>query len=145
MFDERFWGQSVIAEVGTARNHSRANIAGTTNRERATRTNALDAKGGCSISTCRKPESSTKRFDDFVRVFNYERPREALQMKTPASVYAGGKKRLDRTPPKVAYGRDYIIRGVRRNGTILFGGREIFITEVLRGQNLGLRETDPDR
>jgi hypothetical protein len=42
----------------------------------------------------------------------------------------------------ISYGKDYIVRGVRGNGTIREKNREIFITEVLRGKNLGLRQTE---
>ena len=83
-----------------------------------------------------------KRYEEFIKVFNYERPHEALGMKTPASVYSSRRKRTRRAEPKISYGKDYIVRGVRRNGTIRWKNREIFITEVLRGKNLGLRQTE---
>ena len=59
-----------------------------------------------------------KRYEEFIKVFNYDRPHEALGMKTPASVYSSRRKQTRRTEPKISYGKDYIVRGVRRNGTI---------------------------
>jgi putative transposase len=37
------------------------------------------------------------RFDDFIEVFNNERPHEALEMKCPAGVYQPSRSRLHRT------------------------------------------------
>ena len=82
-----------------------------------------------------------RRFDAFRRVFNEERPHEALDQRTPASIY--------QPPPRTWNGRlrspDYSdgteVRQVRQNGEIKWLGHSIFLSETLAGEPIGFTQT----
>ena len=83
------------------------------------------------------------RFDAFQEEFNTERPHEALDMKTPAEVYAPSP-RPDTGLPELEYplhDQDIVVSS---SGVIGLCGRPVFISSVLAGQRLGLREVEPD-
>jgi len=84
-----------------------------------------------------------RRFDVFRRVFNEERPHEALGQTPPAQHY---------NPPAIRsysgrlrepeYSADRLVRRVRSNGEIKWRNELIFISETLVGEPVGLREVD---
>ena len=81
------------------------------------------------------------RFDDFVNEFNDERPREALEMKTPAEVYRPAV-RLYRGLPEMHYplhDRDLVVTAC---GRICMHRKKINISTVMAGQRLGVKEVD---
>jgi transposase InsO family protein len=83
------------------------------------------------------------RFDAFQEEFNTERPHEALDMKTPAEVYTPSP-RVYSGLPELEYplhDRDIVVSS---SGVIGLCGRPVFISSVLAGQRLGLREVEPD-
>ena len=80
--------------------------------------------------------------DNFSRVFNHERPHEALNMGCPADVY----KSSSRPYPRVLEDFDYkteFTRRVQGSGVIRFnGGRRIFISDVFSNQEVGIDEVE---
>lgn len=86
----------------------------------------------------------TRRFDHFRRVFNHQRPHEALGQKPPASVYQSSSKVWDGVLRPPGYTVDAVIRMVRQNGEIKWRGNRVFISEVLAKQPVGLTEIDDD-
>ena len=82
-----------------------------------------------------------ERFDEFRRVYNEERPHEALDQRTPASGY-------ERSPRSLAdaqrFARDYPMhdysRLVNGSGSVTVNGHQIFLATALRGQTVGLRD-----
>ena len=80
-----------------------------------------------------------EKLDDFRRVFNEERPHEALDMNTPSSVYTASERKLPQSLPDVEYPLHDETRRVGQNGTLSFRGREIYVSATLRGQPIGLR------
>jgi putative transposase len=83
-----------------------------------------------------------RRFDAFRRIFNEERPHEALGQETPASHF--------QPPPRSYHGRlsepdypaDHEVRRVRRKGEIKWAGGRVFLSEALIGEPVGIVETD---
>jgi len=96
--------------------------------------------------TALPPRSSFRRqqiaFDDFLTEFNEERPHEALGNLTPASVYIPSPKPMPRHVPEVAYPTNYEVRRVKHTGEIKWRNRQLFVSEALRGEDIGLVETD---
>lgn len=83
-----------------------------------------------------------RRFNRFVQEYNEARSHEALQRQTPASWYQpSGRDYPVRLMP-VAYDSRQVVRRVRHNGEIKWRGTLIYLTEVLTGEAVGLRETD---
>jgi putative transposase len=81
------------------------------------------------------------RFDEFVTVYNQERPHQALNMRYPAEVYTPAA-RVYRPPEEPEYPfHDRTIR-VTQCGRICIGKRKINLSTVFAGQTLGIREED---
>ena len=79
-----------------------------------------------------------RAFDAFRRVYNEERPHEALGQRPPASRYAPSPRPY---PDKVAspdYAAGVEVRRVRSNGEIKWAGERVFVSEALIGEPVGL-------
>jgi hypothetical protein len=84
------------------------------------------------------------RFDEFRRCFNRERPHEALAFRTPDSVYVASSRAYPLVLPKIAYGDEFEVRTVRKEGDIKWQGANIFTSELLRHKSVGLRQMEDD-
>lgn len=83
------------------------------------------------------------RFDRFCHVFNHERPHEALNNQTPASLYHPSPVRLPRKLPEFTYPKGLLLRRVNNSGDISWHKNRIFISEVFRFEELGLELITP--
>ncbi len=82
------------------------------------------------------------RFDAFVTQFNFERPHQALQMRTPAEVYAASPRPYQGLPPLSYPWHDWTAT-VTHCGRICRHNRKINLSQVFAGQLVGVRqETD---
>lgn len=79
-----------------------------------------------------------RRFDRFCRTFNHDRPHEALDNATPASIYAPSLKRM---PPLVAaFTYPFCeTRLVSNDGTVHWGRGRLFITAALANEVVGIQ------
>ena len=80
------------------------------------------------------------RFDAFQHEYNYDRPHEALDKKTPASVYDPSPRRFPEKIREPEYDIDVEVRMVRHGGDIRFKRTYYFISELLAGERVGLVE-----
>jgi len=83
-----------------------------------------------------------ERLRSFQRLYNDERPHQALGNDTPAEHYAVSPRRFDGVLREPAYGPDHAVRYVRHNGEIRWRGDTIYISEALIGEPVGLREDE---
>jgi putative transposase len=83
-----------------------------------------------------------KRFKDFQRLYNEERPHQALSNDTPAEHYARSLRRWDGVLRKPDYDGDHTVRRVRHNGEIRWRGSTVYISEALVGEPIGLIEDE---
>jgi len=83
-----------------------------------------------------------QRFDEFRRVYNSERPHEALGQRTPASVYRPSPRSYPERIDDPSYASDVAVRRVRSNGQIKWAGELIFVGEALIGEPVGIVETE---
>ena len=83
-----------------------------------------------------------RRFGAFQRLYNEERPHEALGQATPASCYAVSSRRYRGVLREPTYGADCAVRRVRKNGEIKWAGVNLFISQALSGERVGLRAED---
>ena len=74
--------------------------------------------------------------------YNQERPHESLGDRPPATVYHVSARSLPARVPPLEYAGHLEIRRVGSNGCIGWGGRPLFLTEVLAGEDVGLEEID---
>jgi transposase InsO family protein len=81
-------------------------------------------------------------FDRFRHQHNHERPHEALGMAVPAEHYAPSVRPMPRQLPEIVYPGHYEIRLVDHSGAIRLRSVPIFLSHALRGERVGLVETD---
>ena len=72
------------------------------------------------------------------REYNEERPHESLGQAVPASIYRPSGREYPRRLPEVTYAGDWETRMVKRAGQMKWRGREVPISQALRGERVGL-------
>lgn len=87
-------------------------------------------------------EQQQVRFNQFRRHYNEERPHEALGQMVPASQWRPPERRLPNVIEEPWYDADHEVRRVRTTGEIKWRGAFVFISEVVRGETVGLVEID---
>ena len=89
-------------------------------------------------------EEQQASFDEWRRVFNQQRPHEALRMKRPAELYQPSARKFEGTPQDLTYPR-MEARRVQSTGCIRLGNLPIFISTALAGWSVGLEPAEPDK
>lgn len=79
-----------------------------------------------------------QRHERFRQEYNQVRPHEALDMQTPASVYALSTRRFPQDVAEPEYPRTMLVRSVRRQGAFHWKKQDVFLSEVLWGERIGL-------
>ncbi len=79
-----------------------------------------------------------RRFERFRTIYNTERPHEALGQVPPGRVYRPSPRRFDGVLREPEYPDEAQVRRVRRKGGIKWRGEEVFVSEVLAGEPIGL-------
>jgi hypothetical protein len=70
-------------------------------------------------------------------MFNHERPHEGLNNLTPGSLYQPSSMMLPSTLIEYVYPKRFLIRRVNNSGDISWHKGRVFISEVLRFEDLG--------
>lgn len=83
-----------------------------------------------------------KRFNEFMRMYNLERPHEAIGMRRPANIFKGMLREYPKKKTKPEYEPHMEARKVSSSGEIKWRNRQIFITEPLAGETVALEATD---
>ena len=97
-------------------------------------------------ATLAPPERNALRqqaaFDRFRHEYNYERPHEALQDRTPASCYEASPRPMPRRIPELEYGDDVVVRRISQQGSLKWNGERTFVSEIFAHEWMGLRALD---
>lgn len=83
-----------------------------------------------------------RELDRFRHDFNHVRPHEALGMETPASVYEPSPREYPRHLPEPEYPEAMRVLTVKSHGHFRWKKTDIFLTEVLWGERIGMDEID---
>jgi transposase InsO family protein len=83
-----------------------------------------------------------RALDRFRREYNQVRPHEALEMRTPAAVYEPSERTFPACVPEPDYPESMLVRSVRRRGHFRWQKHEVFLSEVLWGERVGLLPVD---
>jgi len=83
-----------------------------------------------------------RKFDRFREEFNDERPHEALGMKRPGELYQSSSRTMPKRLKQYAYPAHYLVRRVSRSGTIRVFHKQIFVSNILHEDYVGLEEVD---
>jgi transposase InsO family protein len=99
--------------------------------------------------TTRPPRSNLLQqqecFDSFVEEFNRERPHEALRMKRPAQIYKPSPRKMPDTLPEPAYPEHDDVVAINGTGNVYFRGRQVYVSQALAYQYVGIREESDGR
>lgn len=79
---------------------------------------------------------------EFVQEYNYERPHEALGMKTPAEVYQAVNLRPYQERPRVWEYHGGIVKRLNTEGMVYYQQRTYFVSEALAGEPVRVDELD---
>jgi len=84
------------------------------------------------------------RFDVFRRHYNEQRPHEALGQRPPGEVYTPSPRAMPDRVDEPWYDADHQVRRVRPPGTIKWKGSQVFISEALIGEIVGIAELETE-
>lgn len=85
-----------------------------------------------------------KEFDDWRKIYNYERPHESLKMETPSFCYSVSTKPFPEQLPPIVYDTDFIVRKVDATGRIYFHNRDFRVGKAFRHNPVGLKPAEID-
>jgi putative transposase len=88
------------------------------------------------------PAQQQRRFDRMRLEFNTERPHEALGQRPPAHLYTPSPRAYPTQLEDPWYDATHQVRRVRDRGQIKWGGEFVFVSEAVRGELVGLVETE---
>jgi putative transposase len=95
---------------------------------------------------CQPPEpnlrAQQRRFETFRRIYNDERPHEAINDATPSTIYRASPRSYPARLSDIVYPDSWQIRTIRPNGSIKWRGEELFIAQTLVGEPVGFEECD---
>jgi transposase InsO family protein len=86
--------------------------------------------------------SQQRKFNRFREEFNEERPHEALDQQTPASLYRPSPREMPSKPPALEYPDRFEVRYVSANGGIRWNSEWVNVSIVCAGEYVGLEEID---
>ena len=86
-------------------------------------------------------DHAQRGFDPWRRMYNHERPHEALDMGVPAHRYRPSERRMPESLPPQEYESPVVTRRVSSAGQVQFQGRVVKVSEAFAGGRIGLRET----
>ena len=84
-------------------------------------------------------------FDRFRGEFNHERPHEALAMQTPAACYQPSPRAFPERIREPEYDTAMQVRKVCLRGQFMWKHQDVFLTETLIGERIGLLPIEDDR
>ena len=87
-------------------------------------------------------KSQQEKFEAFRKEYNEERPHEALQMKRPAEVYQPSPREMPKRIDSYDYPKQFLVRRVSRCGTVRVFGNQVFVSQTLNEDFVGLEEVD---
>jgi hypothetical protein len=99
-------------------------------------------KAETAKTPARYREEQQYRFNVFRRLYNEERPHEALGQVTPASRWQPARRGMPMKMEEPWYDPDHEVRRVRTDGTIKWRGEHVFVGEALARETVGLAEQE---
>lgn len=84
-------------------------------------------------------------FKEFMREYNEERPHQGIDNQTPSQLYKNAQREYQDKFEEITYPDDFDLRKVRLNGEIKWKGKTFYLTELLKGEPVGLEKIDDDR
>ena len=86
-------------------------------------------------------DHAQQKFDEWLPVYNQERPHEALDMNTPASRYMPSPRSYPEQLPEFEYNGQDEVRKVQGKGELSYKGKLYALGQAFSGQPVALRRT----
>ena len=102
----------------------------------------LTLKQDATIPPATSLRAQQHKFDHFRQEFNELRPHQSLSMKPPAEVYHPSPRTMPKRSEPYDYPAHFLVRRVSRAGTIRVLSSQIFVSNTLQEENVGLEEVD---
>ena len=83
-------------------------------------------------------------FNHFRRVYNSDRPHEALNMETPATLYSTSPRPFTERPEPLEYPAHFELRRVSGDCTLRWKVRKVFVSSLLKHTFVGLEQIAED-
>jgi transposase InsO family protein len=83
-----------------------------------------------------------RSFDQFRQEYNQVRPHQALDMQTPAAIYRSSPRQFPARVKEPEYGTTMQVRRVQKHGEFKWKDAQVFLSEVLYGERVGLLPID---
>lgn len=84
-------------------------------------------------------------FDLFRREYNNERPHEALEQQTPASLYVASNRLFPEVLPDPVYPEGMVTKRVTSSGMLHWQGCTWYVSWIVRDELIGIREIEDGR
>lgn len=81
-----------------------------------------------------------RAFDRFRDEYNHRRPHEAIDYRTPASLYHPSSRPYPLREPEIEYPDEMDLRWVKHQGDITWRCRHVYLSETLAGELVGLKQ-----
>jgi len=120
----------VLIQPGHPEQNGRHERMHRTLKAETTRPPAVDAAG------------QQERFERFRRIYNEQRPHEALGQIPPAEVYETSPRRYPSRLEPCEYPGHFEVRSVGDKGEIWWRGEPLFVSHSLQGERIGLEEVE---
>jgi len=88
------------------------------------------------------PQQQQRRFDRMRTEFNTVRPHEALDQQPPVRHYVASPRPYPARLEEPWYDATHQVRRVKQTGQIRWHGELVFVSEAVRGETVGLAETE---
>jgi transposase InsO family protein len=95
-----------------------------------------------AMPAARNRRAQQQSFDRFRQEYNQLRPHEVLEMQTPSAVYELSPRSFPARVPEPEYGDEMEVRYVKHQGMFRWKKQDVFLSEVLWGEPVGLLPED---
>jgi transposase InsO family protein len=85
-----------------------------------------------------------RRFGAYRRLYNHDRPHEALALAVPATRYHASPRPMPSCVPAAEYAAGELVRPVKSKGEITFRNRFFYVGQAFAGLRVALRPTSTD-
>lgn len=102
----------------------------------------LTLKNETALPPAKNLELQILKMNQFKEYYNNKRPHEALNFSMPSNVYTHSKRKWDGILRDPEYSDNYEIRKIGKAGNISWKGDTYFLSESLRGEVVGIKETE---
>jgi len=100
-----------------------------------------DLKARCCKPPAHNLRSQNRRMNDFVKEYNFERPHEKLDMKTPGKIHQLSDREWSDKIMPIEYDSDLMVKKVTVSGAIRWGAYEwVNISRCLIGKYIGIKK-----